>query len=209
MSQTSTRKRQAPPKTSQARRNAMKPSLNFSLPLPASNHGLDSLKTSLPNMALNTSTPDELNLNQGQPLAMNSLMNVISTSNESADVEEEEKQAKKRDRFTRMEEAFIDQLTGIGTNLAMFGADADGIIILSRAQPLAHKITNVARQNPAVYRALKRYLDGSVYAMLAEEMVAITGAICMNHGLNPVEWLKGLFGKKAEGDGNADLSAVA
>lgn len=142
-------------------------------------------------------------------MGMNSLMNVISTSNESADVEEEEKQAKKRDRFTRMEEAFIDQLTGIGTNLAMFGADADGIIILSRAQPLAHKITNVARQNPAVYRALKRYLDGSVYAMLAEEMVAITGAICMNHGLNPVEWLKGLFGKKAEGDGNADLSAVA
>lgn len=136
-------------------------------------------------------------------------MNGISTSGESGD-DEEEKPKKKVDRFTRMEEGFIDQFTSVGTNLMLFGAQADGLIIVNRAEPLAHKLVNVARQNPAVYKALKRYQDGSVYAMLAEEAGVITLSICLNHGINPVEWFKGLFKKKdAEADGNADLSAVA
>lgn len=139
-------------------------------------------------------------------MGMSALMNAISTSGESDD---EEKPEKKKDRFTRMEEAFTDQFTSAGANLALFGAEIDGVIIINRAQPLAHKLTNVARQNPAVYRALKRYLDGSVYAMLIEEVGVIGLSICLNHGINPIEWLKGLFGKKAEGNGDADLSAVA
>lgn len=141
-------------------------------------------------------------------MGMSALMNAIGTS-ESSDSDDEEKPKKKVDRFTRMEEGFIDQFTSIGTQLMTFGAEADGMVILGRAQPLAHKLTNVARQNPAVYKALKRYLDGSVYAMLAEEVGVVTLAICLNHGINPVEWFKGLFKKKAAEDGNAELPKVA
>ena len=112
-----------------------------------------------------------------------------------------------------MEEGFLEQFAGIGTNLMLMGAEADGQIILARAQPLAHKLTNVARQNPAVYRALKKYLDGSVYAMLAEEVGVVGLAICANHGIqiNPFGWLKSLFKKPADGaaNGNDQLSAVA
>ena len=137
---------------------------------------------------------------------MLSRLSGTSTSDESDDPE---KPAKKPDRFSRMEEGFLDQFAGIGTNLMLMGAVADGQIILQRAQPLAHKLTNVARQNPAVYRALKRYLDGSVYAMLAEEVGVVGLAICANHGINPFGWIKGLFKKPEAADGNDQLSAVA
>lgn len=141
-------------------------------------------------------------------MGMSALMSAIGTSESSEENEPEEKPEKKKDRFARMEEAFIDQFTSTGTNLMMFGAQADGLVIINRADPLAKKLTNVARQNPAVYRALKRYLDGSAYAMLVEEIGVIGLSICLNHGINPVEWFKSLF-KKKEADGNADLPAVA
>lgn len=134
-------------------------------------------------------------------------MNGTFTSGESDEAEEK---PKKVDRFSRMEEGFLEQFAGIGTNLMLMGAEADGQVIIGRAQPLAHKLTNVARQNPAVYRALKKYLDGSVYAMLAEEVGIVGLAICANHGIDPFGWLKSLFKKKPEtADGNDQLQSVA
>jgi len=167
-----------------------------------SNHGLPPLNLD------STATNLDSNMSQFPPLDLMTLsrMNGTSTSDES---EEAEKPAKKPDRFSRMEDGFLDQFTSIGINLTLMGAQADGQIILARAQPLAHKLTNVARQNPAVYKALKKYLDGSVYAMLFEEIGVVGLAICANHGIDPFGWVKSLFKKKDAADGNDQLSAVA
>lgn len=137
---------------------------------------------------------------------MSSLLNGTFTSDESA--EDEEKPAKKPDRFQKMEDGFVEQFSSLGVNLMLMGTEADAEIVMGRSQPLAHKLTNVARQNPAVYKALKKYLDGSVYAMLAEEGALIGLSICANHGINPMDWVKSLF-KKKESDGDDQLSAVA
>lgn len=191
----------------------MKPSLDFSpnlnsneLKFNLSEMNLPRFETSTPVMNGTMNIPEDL-MKQGAPLEMSSLMNDISTSDES----ESDKPAKKPDRFQKMEEGFLEQFATIGVSLVKIGAEADGTVILSRAEPLAHKLTNVARQNPAAYRAMKKYLDGSVYAMLAEEIGLIGMSICLNHGINPVEWFTGLFRKKKEaGDaGNDQLSAVA
>ena len=143
-------------------------------------------------------------------------MSATGTSSASNEDEPDEKPAKKPDRFTKMEEAFVEQFTATGTNLMLFGAQADGLVIINRADPLAKKLVAVARQNPAVYRALKKYLDGSAYAMLIEEFGVIGLSICLNHGINPVEWVQGLFKKlfkkpEAEGGnaGNDQLPNVA
>jgi len=169
-----------------------------------SNHGLPPLNPDLTNITANSNMSQFPNLPGLETLNLSQL---TGTSSESDETEEKQK---KPDRFTRLEEGFLEQFAGIGTNLMLMGADTDGQIILARAQPLAHKLTNVARQNPAVYRALKKYLDGSVYAMLAEEVGVVGLAICANHGIDPFGWVKSLFKKKpGSADGNDQLSAVA
>lgn len=144
---------------------------------------------------------------------MAALMNGTGTSASSETEDEPAERPKKQDRFTRMEEGFTEHFASIGVNVMLLGAQSDGQVIMGRAEPLARKLTDCARQNPKLYKALRKYLDGSVYAMLAEEMAVITLSICANHGINPVESLKGLvkglFGKQQEADGNADVSAVA
>ena len=108
-----------------------------------------------------------------------------------------------------MEEGFTEQFASLGANLVVMGAEADGLLIVQRSAPLATKLTNCARQNPAVYKALKKYLDGSVWAMLGEEVLTIGLAICLNHGINPVASVQrvvgGLFGgKKTDADDKDD-----
>ena len=106
-----------------------------------------------------------------------------------------------------MEEAFTEQFTGLGVLVAQFH-EADGLVLIGRADPLSKRLVGVARQNPAVYKQLKKYIDGSVWAMLAEEVATIGLAIMANHGINPVGALiEKMKGKKASGDDQ--LSAVA
>lgn len=139
-------------------------------------------------------------------MGMSALMSAIGTSDDSASDEPEEK-PKKQDRFARLEEGFRDQFTMIGVTVTAFN-EADGLVIVGRADPLSKRLVGVARQNPAVYKALKKYMDGSAYMMLAEEVAVLALAIAANHGVNPVGWLiDKLKGKKADGD--AELSAVA
>lgn len=114
---------------------------------------------------------------------------------------------KRPDRFSKMHDDLLEQLVGIGMIVASFNHD-DGLVVLNRADPLATKIVAVARQNPGVYKALKRALEGSVYSVLALECGTIANAIMANHGFNPAEKVLALF-KRKESDGNAHVSAVA
>ena len=184
------------------RMTAMKPSLDFSQPSPLSTQELPNLSESLSNMGLNTSIPDELS--QGQAMELNQLLkNVISTSGESAESTEKKKRP---DRFTLLEEGITGQLVMVGMTVSAFH-EADGMVIMSRAEPLSQKIVALARQNPAVYKALKKYLEGSAYINLVGEVATISLAIMANHGLNPVGALMNRM--KGKPDGNADLPAVA
>ena len=137
-------------------------------------------------------------------MGMSALMSAIGTSNESED--EAEEKPKKQDRFARLEEAYRDQFTMIGVTVAAFH-EADGMVIIGRADPLSKRLVGVARQNPAVYKALKKYIDASAYTMLAEEIGVIALAIAANHGLNPVGWL--IDKVKGKGNGDAELQSVA
>lgn len=134
-----------------------------------------------------------------------SLNQVTGTSSALADETEEEK-PKKPDRFAKMHDELLEQLSGMGLFVSTMN-EQDGMVILARADPLATKIVAVARQNPAVYKALKRYLEGSVYAVLAAEIGLIANAIAANHGINPMATIAGFFKRGQSGD--TDLSAVA
>lgn len=187
------------------RMNAMKQSPDSLPPLTLSNPELGSLNTSSLNMGLNSNTlPDELKT--GQPMDLNQLLkNVTSTSDESESTEE--KPGKRPDRFTRLEEGITEQLVMVGMTVCAFHQE-DGMVILNRASPLSQKIVALARQNPAVYKALKKYLEGSAYLNLAGELATISLALLANHGINPVGALiDKLKGKKADGD--AELQSVA
>jgi len=165
-----------------------------------SSHGLPPLNLD------STATNLDSNMSQFPPLdlAMLSRLNGTSTSNES---EEAEEKPKKPDRFSRMEEAFNEQFVGIGVLVAQFH-EADGLVLINRADPLSKRLVGVARQNPAVYKALKKYIDGSVWMMLTEEVATIGLAIMANHGINPVGSLIEKFKGKKDA-GNDQLSAVA
>lgn len=132
------------------------------------------------------------------------LKSATSTSDESNEPEEK---TKKPDRFQRLEEGFTGQFAQLGAVLMAFSPD-DGLVIVSRSNHLAARLTDVARVNPAVYKALSRYLKESAYINLGTELATIVLAILANHGINPVGALMAkMQGKKA--DGNADLPAVA
>lgn len=134
------------------------------------------------------------------------LKNATSTSDESEN-EPANKSGKRPDRFTRIEEGFTQQFTALGIMVMPFHME-DGTLILNRANPLAARITDVARQNPAVYKALKKYLENSVYMMLAEELGVISLGLLANHGINPVGWIiDKMKGKQADGD--SELQSVA
>lgn len=163
---------------------------------------LPSFDNSIPTMSSTMNIPENL-MNQA-PLSMESLMKGIGTSSES---EETEEKPKKQDRFSKMEEGFCEQFVGLGVLVAQFH-EADGLVLINRADPLSKRLVGVARQNPAVYKALKKYLDGSVWMMLTEEVAAIGLAIMANHGINPVGALIEKFKGKKDA-GNDQLQPVA
>jgi len=207
MSQNANRNRM---KTTRTKTSAMKPSpisstesINSLPTMNSSELKFQSFENSFQSTIPNTSIPDELK--SGQPMDLNQLLkNAISTSDES---ESTEKPAKRPDRFAKLEDGFTDQFTSLGVLVMAFHQE-DGAVIVSRANPLASKLTDVARQNPAVYKALKRYLEGSAYINLVGEVATIGLAIMANHGINPVGWiLDKAKGKHADGD--SELSAVA
>lgn len=106
-----------------------------------------------------------------------------------------------------MHDDLLEQLAALGMITCTIH-QADGLVIMERADPLATKIVAVARQNPAVYKALKAYLTGSVYSVLALEVGTIANAIMANHGFNPAEKVMELF-KRREANGSSNVSAVA
>jgi len=166
---------------------------------------LPNLSESLSSMGLNTNTlPDELKT--GMPLELSQLLQKgTSTSDESA--ESTEKPAKKPDRFDKLAEGFTGQFAQIGAVLMAFSPE-DGLVIVSRSPHLGARLADVARVNPAVYKALSRYLKESAYINLVTELATISLAILANHGINPVGALMAkMKGKHADGD--SELSAVA
>lgn len=132
------------------------------------------------------------------------LKNATSTSDESESTEEK---PKRPDRFQKLEEGFTGQFAQLGMVIMAFSAD-DGLVIVNRSNHLAARLADVARVNPAVYKALSRYLKESAYINLATELATISLALLANHGINPIGALMAKMGKKAD-DGNSELSAVA
>lgn len=123
-------------------------------------------------------------------------MSGIPTSGESEEGSTKP-DAKRRDRFDKMKDDLVEQFAGIGV-MAYMANQADGQVLLEHADPLAGKLTAVAKQNPAVYKAIKKYLEGSVYTVLALEVAAIGQAILKNHGIDPVQALMNRRKEQAE-----------
>lgn len=94
-----------------------------------------------------------------------------------------------------MHDDLVENIAGLGMIVCTMH-EADGLVIISRADPLATKIVALAKQNPAVYKALKKMLEGSVYTALALEVGAIANAIMANHGINVMAMTTGLFRPK-------------
>lgn len=103
-----------------------------------------------------------------------------------------------------MEDDFIEQFSAMGASLALL-SPADGALMLQRSTPLATKLVAVARQDPRVYKALKKYLAGSVWAMLGQEVTLIALGIAANHNIDPLGWLPG----RRKGQADNDVSGVA
>lgn len=118
--------------------------------------------------------------------------------------------AKRPDRFAPLQTGIQGQMTMLGMMIYSF-SEKDGTVILEHAESLSINLVNLARQKPAVYRALKAYLETSIYMEIGAEVLTIVLALLANHGMNPVAWLiERVKGKgPAADDGNSDLSAVA
>lgn len=189
--------------------NATKPLQDFSIPLDSLKPGMPNLSSELPlsNPSLENITPSS-NMSQFPNLPPLNLNQNLDTGI-SSELESSEEKPKKQDRFSKMHDDLLEQFGGLGTMVYAMH-EKDGLVLLQRADPLATKLTNVARQNPAVYKAIKKYLEGSVYTVLALEVAMIANAIADNHGLNPIEKITGsvagLF--KRGNDGQADVSRV-
>ncbi len=61
---------------------------------------------------------------------------------------------------------------------------ADSMVIIHHAEGLAEKLTNVAKENDQVYKALAFLVSSSVYGALAMEVAGIAMGIAVNHGVN-------------------------
>lgn len=153
--------------------------------------------------------PDS-NMSQFPQLPNLETLNLNQLTGTSSELEEtEEEKPKKVDRFTKMHDDLLEQFGGIGIMIYQMH-QADGEVLLARADPLATKLTNVARQNPNVYKAIKKYLEGSVWTVLALEVATIANAIAVNHGVDAIGTLtSSIAGVFRGSDGDANVSAVA
>lgn len=104
---------------------------------------------------------------------------------EILDEDEPAEKPKRLDKFAKMEQDFLDQFVSAGASLAFLSPE-DGAVILEHSDSLSQRLVGLARQNPKVYAAFKRYLEGSVYLLLGQEVATIAFAIMANHGINPI-----------------------
>lgn len=170
-------------KTNSSNSARLSSSSNLPLPISAPTLKLSEGESTDTNETTSSQTPDLESLLQ---------MNGTSTS-----VESEASTNKRRDRFDKLQGDIQDQFTGLGVMLFMVN-QADGKVILEHAQTLSTRLTAVAKQNPTVYKVLKRYLEGSVYTALTLEVAVIVQAIMKNHGIDPIERIKNRFQPAAE-----------
>lgn len=70
---------------------------------------------------------------------------------------------------------------------------ADGMIVLSGAAQRAKELTELARHNPALYKALKAMTQGSALIAFIAGHVGMLMAIAANHNLLPAELVGGLL----------------
>ncbi len=61
---------------------------------------------------------------------------------------------------------------------------ADGLIMIQRAEPLADKLVAVARKHDGFYELLKTITSTSIYGALAAEVGTILLMIGANHGFS-------------------------
>lgn len=128
-------------------------------------------------------------------------MNATGISDQS----ENAKPEKRKDRFDKMRDDLTEQFAGLGLTVYMVN-QPDGQTLLQHAESLAGKLTNVAKQNKAVENAIKKYLAGSVYTVLALEVSAIAQALMKNHGFDPMARLAERFKKSEEPEQGTDAN---
>jgi len=78
----------------------------------------------------------------------------------------------------------LEAIGGVGLMVSMVNP-ADGNAILAGAEQLAGALDNLARENPAVRRALEAALTGGAWSGVILAVAAIALPIAGNHGLIP------------------------
>ena len=79
-----------------------------------------------------------------------------------------------------------DLITAIGTGVSLVN-QADGIAIVTGAEPLAKALNNVAKDNATVYRNLERLVTGSAWGAVIMAAGSILVPIAANHDLLPFQ----------------------
>jgi hypothetical protein len=94
-------------------------------------------------------------------------------------------------KYTKLQDQLKDSIASMGGGLLIFGMarqsetlQADSMVLIQHAEPLAAKLTDVARENEAVYKALSFLMSSSVYGAILVEVAGIAMAIAANHGVN-------------------------
>ncbi len=82
----------------------------------------------------------------------------------------------------------------LGASIALVGTvvyaldQFDGMLILERAEPLAHALEQVAAQNPKVKRALEAAMDGTAWGSVAIIVVPMAIAMLAHHEVIPEQY---------------------
>ncbi len=94
-------------------------------------------------------------------------------------------------KYVKLQGDLTEFVASIGGGILILGMarqsetlQADSMVLMQHAEGLAEKLTNVARENDQVYKALAFLVSSSVYGALAMEVAAIAMGIAANHGVN-------------------------
>jgi hypothetical protein len=103
-------------------------------------------------------------------------------------------------KFGKLQADLQGNIGGIGVATMILGEvrhleaiKADGAVIIQHAEPLALRLTDLARQYESIYKTLALLMEASAWTALATEIAAIGIAIAVNHGLALPD-MSGIFG---------------
>lgn len=137
-------------------------------------------------------------------LDMNSITNMLNAEQKSQNQESDTgildalEPKTRTPKFKKLQKDLNENITSIGVIVYAIN-QADGSVIIGRAESLSNNLTDLAEKKPAVYNAIMKLMESGVYSALAIDAFVITNAILANHGINPLEKVLGAFKKPKKG----------